>query len=770
MKAKTLLITILFFLIFANISYSQITTKGWNVYTSLQNVNDIKSFNNIVYAATTGGLFSFDYSTPQSSIRKYTNIDGLLNNNLLSIAVDLNGNVWSGSNDGSINFFNPVSNIWRGVTDIQNSTETSKGINGIFQYGRYIFFATDFSITKFDANRFEFIDQPYIYLGPSLSPKTPVYKVYVLNDTIWAATKSGIAYANINNYLPIQSSWSDLTTNNSSLKSNMINTITYFNGSLYFGTDSGMYNNSQNILTPYLPTVNGVPFTGPVRALSASNNSLYFTSYKSSNNVYKVDLSNINNAQLIYSGYDVNTAIPGNNSDILVGTVNNGIDLYKDLTHNFIYPNGPFSNIIFDLKADGHGNVWETSGPEGNFWSNISGIYKFDGKTWKNYMAAKYPEMGTDGLGWMFLYPSRCSNIVWVGGLGNGLLKIDGDNVFRYSDANSIIGYAGTPGFDIVGGMDEDQNCKLWITNCLATDPNKQLINFTDSIAYKIPCVNVAVFFMHMVIDNYNTKWMVLHTQQGGLRGVIYYNEVVNSCYHLDYPDFGPDVHAVLDIMKDKDGQIWISTDNGIFIITDPYQVIQNPGSIPYIYKMRIIENGLSTPLTENVYSVQADAVNNKWIGTYSNGLLYVSSDGSTLLNRITKSTSPLIDNRIVYLAPDKVSGNSYIATQSGLCSYQTVAVQALTDCDKIKAGPNPFIIPNDNLLRISGLVEGSNVKILTISGKLILDFTSPGGQIANWDGRDKNGNLVASGIYIIVGYNQDGSKVCTGKVAVIRK
>ena len=32
------------------------------------------------------------------------------------------------------------------------------------------------------------------------------------------------------------------------------------------------------------------------------------------------------------------------------------------------------------------------------------------------------------------------------------------------------------------------------------------------------------------------------------------------------------------------------------------------------------------------------------------------------------------------------------------------------------------------------------------------------------------NGSYVASGIYIIVGYNKDGSKVCTGKVAVVRR
>ncbi len=61
-------------------------------------------------------------------------------------------------------------------------------------------------------------------------------------------------------------------------------------------------------------------------------------------------------------------------------------------------------------------------------------------------------------------------------------------------------------------------------------------------------------------------------------------------------------------------------------------------------------------------------------------------------------------------------------------------------------------------------------MKILTISGALVAEFETPGGRIAEWDGKDRYGNYVSSGIYIIAGYNQDGSKVCTGKVAIVRK
>ena len=72
--------------------------------------------------------------------------------------------------------------------------------------------------------------------------------------------------------------------------------------------------------------------------------------------------------------------------------------------------------------------------------------------------------------------------------------------------------------------------------------------------------------------------------------------------------------------------------------------------------------------------------------------------------------------------------------------------------------------------MTIEGLVKNSDIKILTISGKLVKQFTSPGGRVAYWDGRDNSGNLVSSGIYLVVAYDTEGNNVTTGKVAVLRK
>ena len=66
--------------------------------------------------------------------------------------------------------------------------------------------------------------------------------------------------------------------------------------------------------------------------------------------------------------------------------------------------------------------------------------------------------------------------------------------------------------------------------------------------------------------------------------------------------------------------------------------------------------------------------------------------------------------------------------------------------------------------------LEDSLIKILTVNGKLISEFTSPGGRIGFWDGKDLDGNIVPSGIYIIIAYDEDADNIATSKVAVIRK
>jgi flagellar hook assembly protein FlgD len=83
---------------------------------------------------------------------------------------------------------------------------------------------------------------------------------------------------------------------------------------------------------------------------------------------------------------------------------------------------------------------------------------------------------------------------------------------------------------------------------------------------------------------------------------------------------------------------------------------------------------------------------------------------------------------------------------------------------------PSPYILPAATPVTIDGLVAGSSIKILTIDGVLVREVHTPGGRIAYWDGKNERGEFVSSAVYIVVAYSEDGSKVATGKIAVIHR
>jgi hypothetical protein len=186
-----------------------------------------------------------------------------------------------------------------------------------------------------------------------------------------------------------------------------------------------------------------------------------------------------------------------------------------------------------------------------------------------------------------------------------------------------------------------------------------------------------------------------------------------------------------------------------------------------------IISGNLKVPFTESSKCIAVDVLNEKWIGTDNNGVFHLSDDGSTLIEQFNVANSPILSNSISSIVVSSKTGRAYFGTLNGLSSVQTNAVQPLDKFDKIVCKPNPYIIPSvkNPTLTIDGLVESSIIKIITLNGEVVAEYTARQGKIDNqWNGTDKKGNLVPTGIYIVVAYNKDGSKVGTGKLAVIRK
>ena len=86
---------------------------------------------------------------------------------------------------------------------------------------------------------------------------------------------------------------------------------------------------------------------------------------------------------------------------------------------------------------------------------------------------------------------------------------------------------------------------------------------------------------------------------------------------------------------------------------------------------------------------------------------------------------------------------------------------------------PNPFIISRTEGARVtfSGLPIRSTVSILTLSGELVWEKQdSRNDRFLKWDGTNGRGFFIASGTYFYIIRDQNGDKVETGKIAVIRQ
>jgi ligand-binding sensor domain-containing protein len=361
---------------------------------------------------------------------------------------------------------------------------------------------------------------------------------------------------------------------------------------------------------------------------------------------------------------------------------------------------------------------------------------------------------------------------VWVSSWGDGVVEVVGDSVVRKYNYNSTpklpSAVTKDPNFVVSSGVAIDNEGKTWIVNRNQANGRSLLRLDGDTVGtfFDNQFNSSWGWFHGIVIDRNDTKWMgstvPWHMDNGN--GLYFFNENKTIPGTEPYDGWGniSDMSdsKVLSISLDLEGEIWVGLGLGVVIIHDPL----NP--------LKPANRSTSYPLREQVIqSIAVDAVNNKWVGT-KEGIFVVNADGTQLLQSYTVASTnkSLLSNDVRTIAIDQKHGIAYFGTEQGLSSLAIEAVQTNRSYSELEIGPNPFILPNDRPLIIRNLVANSTIKIVTVSGSVVAQFEAQGGGRAFWDGRDKNGVFVSSGIYFIAAFAENGSQTVTGKVAVIRK
>ena len=171
-----------------------------------------------------------------------------------------------------------------------------------------------------------------------------------------------------------------------------------------------------------------------------------------------------------------------------------------------------------------------------------------------------------------------------------------------------------------------------------------------------------------------------------------------------------------------------------------------------------------------DITSIAIDGGNRKWFGTNGNGVYLISADNMTQLQHFTSENSKLLSDIVNSIAINNTTGEVFFGTDKGLCSFISDATETNTEMttDNVWAYPNPVTPDYTGLITITGLTYDADVKILAANGALVAEGRSNGGTFT-WDGCDKKGRRVASGVYMVATAKSNGEKGTVCKIAIVR-
>ena len=241
--------------------------------------------------------------------------------------------------------------------------------------------------------------------------------------------------------------------------------------------------------------------------------------------------------------------------------------------------------------------------------------------------------------------------------------------------------------------------------------------------------------------------------------------------YFVNQDGTGITVNFARCARPDRNGNIWLCTDVGPLMLqrsdigntSAPFQQVKVPRNDGTNYADYLMAN-------IDVSFVAIDAGNRKWFGTNEHGVYLISDDNLTQLAHFTAENSPLLSNHIESIAINEQTGEVFFGTEKGLCSYMSGITQTNDEMtrDNVYAYPNPVRPDYTGLISVVGLSYNAEVKITTTSGRLVAEGRSNGGTFT-WDGCDKSGKRVASGVYMVNTSTAEGKKGTVCKIAIVR-
>lgn len=765
------LFTLIAILFIAKSGFSAI--GDWTLYPSYHNATYCQSVGDKVYVLASGALFSYNKS--DNEVLVYDKINTLSDINITHIAYckDIEALVIVYEN-ANIDILYNNEEIYN-ISDFKNKSLPDKKINNINVQGNRAYISTSFGIVVLDLENLEFEN--------TYNTGLDTYCAYQFKDKMYSGTKKGFYSCDTTKNMLDKNNWNAVFPNYN------ITSMCELDGKLYCLINNlGIY------------TLN--PNDNKLNVVILNNGEAYNTIYCSNNEI----IAPAKNKTTIINGNNNVSTYKNNGSNHIVrngkkfwdckgykGVVECEIkdDAIVDVSSPVI-PNSPIRNYCEFMKftnddkllvAGGNLNFFDIIFHDGTLME-----YHLEDDKWINL-----PEdtiVKATGL----RYVNICSidedptekGHYFASSFGYGIYEFrNGEFVKHYNHLNSpletvVPNPAAASRYVRVPMVKFDNKGNLWCINTGVKDIVKILKKDGTWISLYYKDIEYLPTMVKPLIDSRGWLWITSLQGEAGIFCTKTNNTLMNTSDDVskvwlnkfkNQDGTSYDIYQVYALCEDNNGYIWIGTNSGLFVVEDFDNLFKND-----IFKqIKIARNdgtGLADYLLSGVYikAIEIDGANRKWIGTNDNGLYLVSEDGQETIHHFTTENSLLPSNCIESIAVNDKTGEVFIGTDKGIASYMSDATKPADRLDEnvIHAYPNPVRADYEGNIFITGLTHKCNIKIVDAAGYLINEGESNGGQY-NWNGRNKKGEKVPSGVYYILAYDENGDEGASAKILVTR-
>lgn len=716
-----------------------------------------------VYCATPYGFFTYDPS--DASFERKTKINGLnevrvrlMKKDPQSEQIALvyeNTNVDFLDGDQVIN----LPDVWL------SNVSGDRTAYGLFWEGNNLHLCTGLGIIVLDTKKYEVRDT---YRPSSTGIDIRVNNLVSLTGFYYAATAEGLkaAVAGASNLADYRA-WQTITGNG--LTPGPIQNLAVLNNALVVQKNDSIFIRQGNNWTVFF--TNGIPITG----LDAAGSQLMIS--QSQNGLGRVQVINFSGTinrvlQSSILSLPKQTAVNGN--IFWVADQNNGLLKFDGTEVQRVFPNSPISTAAGEMKVF-NDELWATAGAVNENWNytfNPNGIHRFDGDQWSGINLYSYPQIDSL-LDFITLAADPVSGNVYAGSYGGGLLEIKNNNTFSiYKQQSPLQPAIGDPGSYRVSGLATDVLGNLWIANYGA--PQNLLVKKADGKwnRFTIPFFHTENAVAQILIDDQQFKW--IQSPKGN--GVFCFDDggtadnISDDRWRYFRQGRGngnlpsSDVYC---LAKDRDGFIWIGTGKGIAIVQCLDEIFTSNACEAFLPVVQQDNFAGFLFADEEVRAIAVDGANRKWVGT-KNGIWLISPDGQKIISRFTETNSPLLSNSINQITIHPKTGEVFISTFNGICSYRGTATEGTEQHADVLVFPNPVPPGYGGSIAIRGLAANAVVKITETDGRLVYQTKAAGGQ-AVWNGRNYNGERVSSGVYLVIASDELNREKLVTKIFFVR-